>query len=80
MNVNFLDMQQSMFKLTMKTQATKSMAKPSNTNPLRKSWVTITNNSLLCQCLNEYMKLAKIIVVFMLGSLENESTYPLLYS
>ncbi len=32
LNANLLNMQQSMFKLTMKTQATKAMAKPIDTN------------------------------------------------
>jgi hypothetical protein len=34
------------------------MAKPFDMIPITKLWVTITNNSLLCQRLSEYMKLA----------------------
>jgi len=37
-------------------------------NLVTKLWVTITNNSLLCQHLNEYMKRVEIIIVSMLGS------------
>jgi hypothetical protein len=57
LNVNFLNMQKSMFKLVMKAQPIKVMAKPFDMNPSTKLWVTITNNSLLCQHLSEYMKL-----------------------
>ncbi len=52
-----------MFKLTMKAQATKAMAKQFDTNFVTKLWVTITNNSFLCQRLREYIKLAKIAIV-----------------
>ncbi len=38
----------------------------------------IANNSLLCQRLNEYMKLAKIIIVSMLGSVEDELIFSIL--
>ncbi len=57
LNVNLLDMQISMFRLVMKAQEIKAMAEPFDINPNTKLWVTITNNSLLCQRLNEYMKL-----------------------
>jgi len=38
------------------------MAKPFDSNPMTKLWVTITNG-LLIQQLNEYMNLVEIIVV-----------------
>jgi len=50
----------------MKAQATKAMVEPFDMNPIIKLWMKITNNSLLCQRLNEYMKLAKITIVFLL--------------
>jgi len=49
-----------MFKLTMKDV----MAKPFDMNPVTKLWLTIINNSLLCQRLSEYMKCTKIAIVF----------------
>jgi len=58
LNVNLLDMQQSMFKLVMQAQAIKAMVEPFDMNPSTKLWVTITNNSLLCRHPSEYMKLA----------------------
>jgi hypothetical protein len=48
----------------MKAQAVEAMAKPFNMNPITKLWMTIINNSLLCQHLSEYMKITKIIIVF----------------
>jgi len=39
------------------------MAKPFDVNPMTKLWMTITNNGLLIQQLNEYMNLAEIIIV-----------------
>jgi hypothetical protein len=56
----------------MKAQATKAMAKPFDTNLVTKLWVTITNNSFLCLCLSEYIKLAKIAIVYVFGLLEDE--------
>jgi hypothetical protein len=65
LNVNLLGVQQSMFKLTMKAQAIKAMANPFNMNPITKLRMTIIKNSLLCQRLSEYMKIAKITIVFL---------------
>jgi hypothetical protein len=38
------------------------MVDPFDTNPVTKLWVTINNNDLFIQKLNEYLKLAKIAV------------------
>jgi hypothetical protein len=62
----------------MKTQATKAMAEPFDTNPIIKLWMTITNNSLLCQHLNEYMKLVEITIIFMFGPVEDECIFSIL--
>jgi len=59
----------------MKAQATKAMVEPFDTSPIIKLWITITNNSLLCQHLNEYMKLTKIRIIYMLGSMEDEHIF-----
>jgi hypothetical protein len=39
------------------------MAKSFNVNPMTKLWVTITDNGLLIQQLNEYMNLVEIVGV-----------------
>jgi hypothetical protein len=67
-----------MFKFIIKAQGTKAIADPFDINPIMKLWVTNTNNSLLCQCLSEYMKLVEIILVSILGSMENEHIFSIL--
>jgi hypothetical protein len=47
LDVNLLDLQMCIFKFTMKMQVPKVMAKPFDTNPMTKLWVTISNNALL---------------------------------
>jgi hypothetical protein len=64
-----------MFKFIIKGQITKAIANPFDINPIMKLWVTSTNNSLLCQCSSEFMKVVEIIVGSMLGSMENEHTF-----
>jgi hypothetical protein len=39
------------------------MAKPFDANPMTKLWVTINDNGLLIQQLNEYMNLVEIVIV-----------------
>ncbi len=63
------------FKLTMKTQVPKAMAEPFDTDPMTKSWVTISNNAILIERLSEYLKLADIVVVSILGFVEDEWTF-----
>jgi hypothetical protein len=54
------------------------MVEPFDTNLIIKLWMTITNNSLLCQYLNEYMKLAEITIISRLGSMEDEHIFSIL--
>ncbi len=68
------------FKLTMETQAPKAMVELFDTNPTTKSWVTINNNAIFIQQLSEYLKLANIVVVSKLGSVEDEWTFSMLHS
>jgi hypothetical protein len=65
LNVNLLDLQMCILKLTMKMQAPKDMDESFDTNLMTKLWVTINNNALLTQWLSEYLKLAKIAMVLM---------------
>jgi hypothetical protein len=51
------------------------MVEPFDTNPTTKLWVITNNNALLTQQLNEYLKLAEIMVVLMLGSVKDEQTF-----
>jgi hypothetical protein len=70
-----LDLQMFIFKFTMKTQVPKAMAEPFDTNPVTKLWVTINNNALLTQQLSEYLKLAEIMIVLVLESIEDKRTF-----
>jgi hypothetical protein len=54
------------------------MVEPFDINLVTKLWVTINNNVLLDQWLNEYLKLAEIVVVSMLKFVENEWTFSML--
>ncbi len=74
-DANLLDLQMCIFKYTMKMQVPKVMAKPFDTNPMTKLWVTISNNALLTQWLNKYLKLLEITVVLVLESIEDEQTF-----
>jgi hypothetical protein len=60
LDVNLLDLHMCKFKLTMKMQAPKAMAKPFDTNPMTKLWVIINNNALFTQRLSEYLKLVEL--------------------
>jgi hypothetical protein len=62
-----------MFKF--KAQATKVMVKQFDMNLVTELWVTITNNSLLCQHLNEYMKLTKVAIVFVFSLVEDQHIF-----
>jgi hypothetical protein len=62
----------------MKSQAPKAMVEPFDTNPVTKLWVTINNNVLLTQQLNEYLKLVKIAMVSMLGFVKDERIFSML--
>lgn len=46
-NVNLLNLQWSIFKLTTKTKAPKATANFFDTDLMKKSWMTINNNGLL---------------------------------
>jgi len=78
LNVNLLDLQMCIFKLTMKMQAPKDMDELFNTNIMTKLWVTISNNALLTQWLSEYLKLAKIAMVLVFRSKKDEQNFSML--
>ncbi len=78
LDANILDLQMCIFKLTMKSQAPKAMVEPFDTNPVTKLWVTINNNVLLTQQLNEYLKLVKIAMVSMLRFVKDERIFSML--
>jgi hypothetical protein len=77
-----LDSQQRLFKLTMKSNAYQVMAKmvamvankvdPQIVNPFTCLWKVINVFHLLSNTFPEYLKLAKIAMTHVLGSIEDE--------
>lgn len=67
-----------MFKFTMKSPAPKVTNEPCDKNLVSKMWVTINNNILLTKWLSEFLKLAKIVMVPVLGCTEDKCTFSML--
>jgi hypothetical protein len=70
-----LDIQQSLFKVTMKAQASTCMKPPFERNPYSRLWDNIGSSQILSKMIPEYLKLAEIGCVFVLGSVEDERTF-----
>jgi hypothetical protein len=51
------------------------MAKPRGENLVTKLWHQLATNNLLVHCLFEFMRLAKLVIVQVIGSVENERTF-----
>jgi hypothetical protein len=63
LNVNDLDCQHGMFKLTMKSNATTCMVTPFDTNPLTRIWCLVTRSQILPSNFLEYVKLVELAMV-----------------
>ncbi len=80
-----LDVQQGLFKLTMKSKATQTMVEivalafnkinPTNINPLTCMWQVIHASQLLSNVFREYLKVVKIAIVHVLGFVEDEGYF-----
>jgi hypothetical protein len=70
-----LDLQTSLFKLTMKSNAKSAMEELHDMNPVTKLWTKLGSSTLLLSLLSEYMKVANIAVTTVLGSIEDECTF-----
>ena len=70
-----LDLQTSLFKLTMKSHRNNAMAEPRNINLITKLWQKVGINGLLLNRLSEFIILAKIAIITVLGSVENKHTF-----
>lgn len=71
-----LDNQESLFICTMESNSKKIMEGDIKTvNPLTKLWRIIDASSMLRHGLLEYLKLAEIAIVLVLGSVEDERTF-----
>jgi len=70
----FLDIQQSILMLTMKSNALDTMVKLANLNPLTQLLCTLLASKMFFCSFLEYFKLARIAMVQVLGSMENKRT------
>jgi hypothetical protein len=73
-----LDMQALLFRLTMKENAHSMIKKPFDINLVTRMWRSIEANSFLRHSLNEYIKVAEIAIVMVLGSVQDERTFSML--
>jgi len=70
-----LNYEAGFFKLTMIANAEAAMQRPLEVNPFTSIWRTIYSNGMLQFSLSEFLKLAEIACVQVLGSVEDERTF-----
>jgi hypothetical protein len=71
-----LSKQESLFICTMESNAKKVMdGDVKSLNPLTKLWRIIDGSTMLRHGLSEYLKLAEVAIVLVLGSVEDEYTF-----
>lgn len=70
-----LETQQGMFKTAMMSNWERAMEPPFDLNPLTRLWRLLNANSLTNHLFPEYVKLAEIAVVHVLGSVEDERCF-----
>jgi hypothetical protein len=62
----------SLFKASMKTNVDNALKRPHLVNPLTKLWCYFARNVHLRSTFLEYLKLAKIAIVQIIGTVEDE--------
>ena len=67
--------QQGLFKLTMLSNARAAMEPPFDCNPLTRLWKGLDAATCLTHHFSEYMKLAEMAIVHVLGSVEDERVF-----
>ena len=70
-----LDVEQSLFKLTMKANSEATCSPPLQVDPVVKLWKTLSAFRPFCRLIPEYLKLAQMGSVLVLGSLEDERCF-----
>ena len=70
-----LDSQQGYFKIAMKSNAPAAMEPPYDLNPVTQIWRTISASRVLAHGFPEYLKLAEIALVHVIGSVEDERVF-----
>lgn len=67
--------QRALFKTCMKSNSRAAMLPPYDINPLTKVWRVLQSNHNLTQNFGEFLKLAEIALVHVLGSVEDERLF-----
>lgn len=71
-----LDLQVSLFKLTIRLKPPKAIAKPHDQNLVTKVLTKLASNALLCNTLSEYIKFGTDIAMLqVIGSVEDKRTF-----
>jgi hypothetical protein len=65
----------SLFKASMKTNVDNALKPPHVINPLTKLWHYLVRNVHLRSTFLEYLKLAKIAIVQIIGSMDDERMF-----
>ncbi len=69
-----LDLQRFTFVLSMKNNSRTTMEPPHDFNPLIWLWKGLTTRQVAIHCITKYIKLAEIVIVQVIGSMEDEHT------
>jgi hypothetical protein len=75
MSTSSFDIEQSMFKLVMKSSACITMAKPIDVNPLTHLWHILLTSKLFAYSFSECFKLVEIAMVHVIGSVQDERCF-----
>lgn len=76
LNLELLESQMSLFKLTMKQNGPQILEEgPFDENPLTKLWIKLSKNPIFCDRICEWFKVAQIAIVTVVGSVEDERTF-----
>jgi hypothetical protein len=70
-----LDMQSSLFKITIQFNVATTMEAPFHVNPLTWLWWTLEASCILRHFFLEFFKLVEIAIVQMLGLMEDDQTF-----
>jgi hypothetical protein len=70
-----LELEQPLFKVAMISNAHQAMEGPQDLNPLTKLWRHLDSNVNLAKAFGEYVKLAEIAMIHVLGYVEDERAF-----
>jgi hypothetical protein len=73
--ISILGVQKSVFKIIMRSNAKAALGPPSTINPLTKMWRIIFHFTILSCSISEYVKLAKITTIQVLGLVEDQRVF-----